>query len=202
MPHAQIPALTDSTRSQQLNVLLAPLSAQLAQDQQQTVHHASTDQCQQTDHAQCNVVRTNSVSEDSVLLVQRDATDARELLKTVSTVLLDMSRLDQLVKKDVFLINSMTEIQKDALLVDLDAPLVQLTTIAPPAKTQPSTLEVEFAPTVLTHVPLVTEPEPAHHASVDSSTSKDHAKLLVLMELLPSTESANVNQESFPWDNV
>ena len=77
-----------------------------------------------------------------------------------------------------------------------------LSTSVQPARTQPSTQEEESALTVLTHVPLVMELELAHHVLVDSSTSKGHARLHVLMELLQSMEFVNVNQESFLLVNV
>ena len=202
MLHALIPAQMDSTKSQLLNVVLVLLNVQLAQDQQLTVPHVFMDQFQSADHAQFNVDKTNSASEDSVLLVHQVVTDARSTLRTVFLVLLDTSRLDLLAKKDVFLINSLIEVKKDVLLVDLDVLPAQLSTIVQPVRTQPSTQEEESALTVLTHVPLVMELELAHHVLVDSSTSKDHARPHVLMELLQSMEFVNVNQESFLLVNV
>ena len=200
--HVLMSALTVSTKFQQLNALLVPSNAQLVREWPKTVPHVFMDQSQQTDHVQFNVDKTNSVSEDSVLPVHKVAMDAKSTLKIVSIVLLDMLKLDLPVKKDVFLINSMTEIKKDVLLVDLGVPHAQLTTIVPLARIPPSTLEVEFAQTVLILVPLVMELELALHVSVDSSTSKDHARPHVLMEPLQSTESVNVNQESSHLDNV
>ena len=72
-----------------MNVVLVLLNVHLAHDQQLTVHHVFTDQFQPTDHAQFNVDKTNSVSEDSVLLAPKAATDAKEAHRTVSHVLLD-----------------------------------------------------------------------------------------------------------------
>ena len=202
VPHALMSVLTVSTKCQQLNVQLVLLNAQLAQDQLPTVPHVFMDQSQQTDHAQFNVDKMNSVSEDFVLLAPRAVMDAEEVHKTVLLALLDTSRLDLFAKKDVFLINSMTEAQRDVLLADLDVPPAQLTTSVPLVRILPSTPEVEFVQTVLILVPLVMELELALHVSVDSSTSKDHARPHVLMEPLQSTESVNVNQESSHLDNV
>ena len=77
VPHALTPALMDSTKSQPLNAVLVLSNAQLAQDQQLTVPHVSTDQFQPMDHVPFNVDKTNSVSEDSVLLVHQVVTDAK-----------------------------------------------------------------------------------------------------------------------------
>ena len=74
---ALTPALMDSTKSQPLNAVLVLSNAQLAQDQQLTVPHVSTDQFQPMDHVPFNVDKTNSVSEDSVLLVHQVVTDAK-----------------------------------------------------------------------------------------------------------------------------
>ena len=202
MPHALTPALMDSTKSQPLNAVLVLLNAQLAQDQQPTVPHVSTDQFQPTDHAQFSADKTNSASEDSVLLAPRAAMDVEEAPRTVSTVQLDMSKPDPSVKKDAFPINSTTETKEDVLLVDLDVPPAQLSTSAQLARILLSTQEEESALTVPTLALLVMELELAHHASVDFSTSKDHARLHVLMELLQSMEFVNVNQESFLSVNV
>ena len=115
--HVLISALTVSTKCQQLNVQLVLLNAQLAQDQQLTVHHAFTDQFQLTDHAQFSVDKMNSVSEDSVLLALRVATGAKEAHRIVSHVLLDTSRLDLLAKKDVFLILDSSEKEQGTLVI-------------------------------------------------------------------------------------
>ena len=112
-------------------------------------------------------------------------------------MLLDTLRLDQLVKKDVFLISSSMLDKRDALPVDLDVPLAQPSTSVPLARTLQSAPEEESAPTAPTPVPLVMELELALHASADSSTSKDHARPHAPMEPPLSMESANANQESF-----
>ena len=182
VPHALMSALTVSTKCQQLNVLLVLLNAQLVQDQLLTVPHAFTDQSQQTDHVQFNADKTNSVSEDSVSPVHKVAMDAKSTLKIVSIVLLDMLKLDLPVKKDVIAINSMIEIKKDVLPVDLDVLLALLTTSALLARTLQSVQEEVSVPTVLILALLVMEVELVHHALVDSSTSKDHARLHAPME--------------------
>ena len=137
------------------------------------------------DHVQLNVDRMNLVSEASVLPAQRVAMDVKILLKTVLAVPMDMSKLDLSVKKDVFLINSMIEMKENVLPVDLDVLPALLITSVLPAKTLLSVLEEVFAPTVLILVLLVMELELVHHVSVDSSTSKDHARLHVPMEPAP-----------------
>ena len=185
MHHVLIPALMDSTKYLKLNVLLVQLNAQLAQAQPEIVPHVFMDQSQQMDHVQLNVDRMNSVSEDFVLPAQIVAMDANIIPKTVLTVLVDMSRLDLPVKKDAIVINSLIEIKKDVLLVDLDVLLALLITSVLPAKTLLSVPEEVFAPTVLILVLLVMEVELVHHVSVDSSTSKDHARLHVPMEPAP-----------------
>ena len=144
----------------------------------------------------------NSDSKDSVLLAHKAAMDAETTLKAVLDVLEAMSRLDQFVKKDVFLINSMTTMREDVFLVDLDVLLALPSISVPLARTLLLSQEVVSAQTVLILVLLVMELELAHHVSVDSSTSKDHARLHVLMELLQSMEFVNVNQESFLSVNV
>ena len=144
----------------------------------------------------------NSDSKDSVLLAHKAAMDAETTLKAVLDVLEDMSRLDLFVRKDVFHINSMITMREDVFLVDLDVLLALPSISVPLARTLLLSQEVVSAQTVLILVLLVMELELVHHASVDSSTSKVHAKPHVLMELLQSTESVNVNQESFLSDNV
>ena len=106
------------------------------------------------------------------------------------------------MKEVVFLINSTINPPRDVLLVELDVPLAQLSTTAPLARTQPSIPEEEFVQTVPILALLVTEPELAHHASVDSTTSKELVNNLAPMEPIPSTEFVNVNQESFLLANV
>ena len=185
MHHVLILVLMDSTKYLKLNVLHVQLNAQLAQAQPEIVPHVFMDQSQQMDHVQLNVDRMNSVSEDFVLPAQIVAMDANIIPKTVLTVLVDMSRLDLPVKKDAIVINSLIEIKKDVLLVDLDVLLALLITSVLPAKTLLSVPEEVFAPTVLILVLLVMEVELVHHVSVDSSTSKDHARLHVPMEPAP-----------------
>ena len=185
MHHVLIPVLMDSTKYLKLNVLHVLSNAQLAQAQPEIVPHVFMDQSQQMDHVQLNVDRMNSVSEDFVLPAQIVAMDANIIPKTVLTVLVDMSRLDLPVKKDAIVINSLIEIKKDVLLVDLDVLLALLITSVLPAKTLLSVPEEVFAPTVLILVLLVMEVELVHHVSVDSSTSKDHARLHVPMEPAP-----------------
>ena len=202
MLHAQTSALTDSTKYLSLNVLLAQLNALPAQDHPETALHVFTDQYQSMDPAQSSAEKTSSVSEDSVLLVLRVAMDAKTDLRIVFLAPEDMSKPDPSAKRDVFLISSSMLDSKDALPVDLDVPLAQPSTSAPLARTPPSAPEEESAPTAPTPAPLVMEPELALHVSVDSSTSKDHAKPHVPMEPLPSMESANANQESFLLANV
>ena len=202
MHHVLIPVLMDSTKYLKLNVLHVLSNAQLAQAQPEIVPHVFMDQSQQMDHVQLNVDRMNLVSEASVLPAQRVAMDVKILLKTVLAVPMDMSKLDLSVKKDVFLINSMIEMKENVLPVDLDVLPALLTTSVLPAKTLLSAQEEVSAPTVLILVLLVMELELVHHVSVDSSTSKDHARLHVLMELLQSMEFVNVNQESFLSANV
>jgi len=106
------------------------------------------------------------------------------------------------VKEVVFLINSTINPPRDVLLVELDVPLAQLSTSVLLARTPPSLLEVEFAQTALILALLVTELELAHHASADSTTSKELVNNLAPMEPIPSTEFVNVNQESFLLANV
>ena len=124
----------------------------------------------------------NSVSEDSVLPAQIVVMDASIIPKTVLVVQVDMSKLDLPVKKDVIAINSMIEIKKDVLPVDLDVLPALLTTSVLPARTLQSVQEEVSVPTVLILALLVMEVELVHHALVDSSTSKDHARLHAPME--------------------
>ena len=202
MLHAQIPALTDSTKFLKPSVLLAPLNAPPAQDQPETALHASTDQSQSTDLAQSSAERTSSASEESAWPALRAAMDAQIPLRTVFLVPEDTSRPDQSARRDVFLISSSMLDKRDALPVDLDVPLAQPSTSVPLARTLQSAPEEESAPTAPTPVPLVMELELALHASADSSTSKDHARPHALTEPPPSTESANANQESSPSANA
>ena len=200
--HALILVLMDFTKYLKLNVLLVPSNVQLAQDQLEIALLVFMDQSQSTDHVPFNVEKTNSASEDSVLLAQKVVMDAKIVLKVVLTVQVVMLELDLSVKKDVFLINSLKIIKKDVLLVDLNVLHAQLSIIVLPARTQPSTQEEESALPAPIHAELVMEVELAHHASVDSSTSKEHAGPLVLMELLLSMEFVNANQELFLLANV
>lgn len=80
--------------------------------------------------------------------------------------------------------------------------LVLLTATAQLAKTQLSLPEEVSALTVLTHATLVMPLEHAPVVSADSTSSKVLAKLPVLLELSPLTESANALQESFLTVNV
>ena len=202
MLHAQTPALTDSTKSPRLSVLLALSNAPPAQDQPQTALHAFTDQSQSTDPAQSSAERTSSASEESAWLALRVATDVKTPLRTVFLAPEDTSKPDPSARGDAFHISSSMLDKRDALLVDLDVPPAQPSTSAPLARTLPSAPEEESAPTAPTPVPLVMELELALHASADSSTSKDHARPHAPMEPLPSMESANASQESFPSDNA
>ena len=106
------------------------------------------------------------------------------------------------MRKAVFPISSTTRSLSDVSPVDPDVPLAQLSTTAPLARTQPSIPEEEFVQTVPILALLVTELELVPPVSADSTTSKVPVSNPVPMEPIPSTESANVNQESFLLANV
>jgi len=96
----------------------------------------------------------------------------------------------------------MITLNRNVLLVDLDALLAAHTTTAQLATTQASTPEEESAPTAPTPATLVTLQAPAPAASADSTSSKASAKPAAPLELSLSTESANAHQESFPTVSV
>jgi len=160
------------------------------------------DQSPSTAHAQFSAEKMNSASVDSVLLALLAAMVAPTILKIVSPALMDMSRLVQSAKKAAFLINSTITMKRDVLHALPHALLAHHSITALHARIWPSVPEVVSAQIAPILVLLVTVLEHALLASVDSTTSKEHARHLAHLELDPLMESVNAPQELFLLDNV
>ena len=137
-----------------------------------------------------------------MLIAPQVAMVANILLKIACNVPQAMSELVLSVKGDVSAINSMITHNKDVLLVVQAVLLALHSTTVLLVKILQSLLEEVSALTALIHATLVMLLELALAVSVDSISSKAHAKPLVPLELFPSTEPANAHQESFLTVNV
>lgn len=137
-----------------------------------------------------------------MLLAHQAAMDVNILLKTVLLVHLDMLNLDQSVKKDAYLINSLMLINKNVFLAIQAVQLALPSTIAQLVLTQPLLLVVAFALVALILAQLAIKQEFALTALVDSTTSKDHVKLLAQVDHLHTMEFADATLELFLTVNV